>query len=1520
MRYIFPTTLFFFTRIVFIGVFFGALFLFFLTVSPAHAANTHSISFDGVDDEVMYGTNTFNFVSSTTPFTFEFWQKSTTTATNATIFSKRINPPGGAGYTFYATENGDVRAFSYDCRHDGGAEVQQYTLHVSSSDNLWRHYAAVKDMGTATSAFSFYINGIRLVNASLTADITGDLAAGNCNQTQGFHFSIGNQDGISQYFSGQIDDFRVWDNPRTALEIQSNKDHELTGLEPHLIGYFKFNNDYADSSPFGHTGTSSGSPVFTSDVPFQAESFSTDVANRSALSASAVLVSEEPVNTLFGNYLKQERDISVPGRGVPLEFTRTYNSISGSTSALGPKWTHNYAMRLNVFSDGVIVVNEDGREDAYLRVSTSTFTPQAGVFDTLVQSSTGSFALTRKNQTVLFFDASGILHTITDRNGNAVTLFYNGDGLLATSTDQTGRSLRFSYDGENHLAVVTDPAGHAYHYSYNGDGNLASSTNPLDETTQYFYDSEDRLIKVIDANGNTVIENTYDNGRVVLQKDGLGNETAYAYSPASTGTVTVITDPQGNETVHEYDADSRIRRVTDAQNSSTSYEYDAGNNRTSIIDARGNQTLFAYDDRGNLTRITDPLGNVLSFTYDSANNLLTATNAKNATTTFVYDSRSNLLSITDAVNSTTTFVYNSFGELTQKKDARGNATNLSYDVHGNLKKITDALGNKTTFAFDTLSRLLSLTDALNNTASTSYDAVGRLLAVRDPLGNKTNFLYDAVGNLTRITDVKNQSTRYFYDAKNELSSVFDSASGTTSYSYDVNGNRTAVTDANGNTTHYDYDALNRLATSTDPLGNSTRFSYDAAGNLSTLTNAKSETISFDYDALNRLITKTLPGNAQTSFAYDENGNIVFAENSDVAYRYAYDALNRLVSFTDNRFPATSTYAYDANGNRISLDVVLPPGSPTSPLLKNDYVYDALNRLTRITDSENRNYDFSYDALSRRTRLTLPNGVKTDYAYDAADRLLDIATKNPLNNPLAAFQYAYDSLGNRLSRIEEIVPPIGGATSQKLTYEYDSLSRLLDVKQKTRLASPQPPLRAIEEYAYDGAGNRLIGPQQNQSYTYNSANELLQVKNILFAYDNSGNVIEKTDADNGTGFTFTYDAENRLVEAVKTDDGETTTAQYVYDPFGRRIEKQVNGTVERFFYDNEDILFIADNNNRVVSTFVHGPGIDEPLAVSVIARSEPRATRQSNSSLTDLQTALSQLASLLSVLQNRLASAILTASVNVQLPRQSDTFFYFYDGLGSVVGLTDNKGKVAQKYDYDSFGNLKGMGQGPVKQPYTYTGREFDQETGLYYYRARYYDAEVGRFISRDSLPSLSMSPQDINIYLYVLNNPGTFNDPLGLAPVVPISNDFLLAGLALSNTAISKQGLQNLSLEINELLTHGIVKFEIFASGLTTGIQDTLGIVFSGPISGAFQGVRDWINEPGLSTSQRFARIGVSLGIGTVVAIPTSILASKIAVTYFGGAVIAKVVTSVALKFALDQPVNLFKNFIFELNPNRIFR
>src|SRR3990167_9287439 len=170
-----------------------------------------------------------------------------------------------------------------------------------------------------------------------------------------------------------------------------------------------------------------------------------------------------------------------------------------------------------------------------------------------------------------------------------------------------------------------------------------------------------------------------------------------------------------------------------------------------------------------------------------------------------------------------------------------------------------------------------------------------------------------------------------------------------------------------------------------------------------------------------------------------------------------------------------------------------------------------------------------------------------------------------------------------------------------------------------------------------------------------------------------------------------------------------------DPFGRRIEYKViagnQTTISKYLYDNEDIAFIIDGSNVITHAFVHGPGIDEPIA------------------FTDVN---------------------------------NTPYFYMYDGLGSVVGLTDNNQHVAERYDYDSFGGYLGQGANATKQPYTFTGREYDQEAELYYYRTRYYDPAIGRFISRDIIPGFVFNPQTINSYTYVLNNPQRFVDPFGL--------------------------------------------------------------------------------------------------------------------------------------------------------------
>ena len=146
-------------------------------------------------------------------------------------------------------------------------------------------------------------------------------------------------------------------------------------------------------------------------------------------------------------------------------------------------------------------------------------------------------------------------------------------------------------------------------------------------------------------------------------------------------------------------------------------------------------------------------------------------------------------------------------------------------------------------------------------------------------------------------------------------------------------------------------------------------------------------------------------------------------------------------------------------------------------------------------------------------------------------------------------------------------------------------------------------------------------------------------------------------------------------------------------------------ITRYLYDNEDIIMEYDGAGKAVNKYLHGPGIDEPLAME----------------------------------------------------RGGKMYYYHADGLGSIVALTDGTGKTAQAYEYDAFGRLHDR-MNAIRQPYAFTGREWDKETGLYYYRARYYDAETGRFTTKDPIGFRG----GVNLYGYVGGNPVNFKDPAGL--------------------------------------------------------------------------------------------------------------------------------------------------------------
>ncbi|MCD6476356.1 MAG: hypothetical protein J7K85_08885 [Anaerolineaceae bacterium] len=239
----------------------------------------------------------------------------------------------------------------------------------------------------------------------------------------------------------------------------------------------------------------------------------------------------------------------------------------------------------------------------------------------------------------------------------------------------------------------------------------------------------------------------------------------------------------------------------------------------------------------------------------------------------------------------------------------------------------------------------------------------------------------------------------------------------------------------------------------------------------------------------------------------------------------------------------------------------------------------------------------------------------------------------------------------------------------------------------------------EFYQYDPVGNRITS-SEHKSYSHNNGNELLSADHRKYTYDTNGNRTSKTTSAGIT--TYVWDYENRLKKVINPCG---KTISFTYDPFGRRISKTVNGVTTSYTYDSEDILF-ETTAGKTGNIYIHGPGIHEPLA----------------------------------------------------LLGHKGTTYYHADGLGSIVAMTDDQARNVQQYKYDSFGNQHDM-KNRIKQPYGYTGREHDRETGLYYYRARYYDPEVGRFISEDPI---GFAGGDVNLYGYVVNDPISLKDPYGL--------------------------------------------------------------------------------------------------------------------------------------------------------------
>jgi RHS repeat-associated protein len=883
----------------------------------------------------------------------------------------------------------------------------------------------------------------------------------------------------------------------------------------------------------------------------------------------------DPVNVSTGNYTYQATDASVPAEGLPLELSRSYNSLVTKDSAFGRGWAGSYSMhvkdgqKLGGTDEYVAVTCGDGAELWYKQEAGGSFTAPPGVFETLSARSGGGYRLTTKDKTVYAFGAGGDLESISDRNGNLTTVSYDANGHLS-AVSASGRALDVACNSDGHITSVTTPHGRTWLYGYDGD-ELSSVTDPAGGVTHYTYDSKHRLLALVDANGHTQVTNTYDEhtGRVASQADARGHATTFTYDLTS-GT-TWARSPLGKTTTYVSNARRCLLSMTTPRGATTYYSYDNDLNEISCTDPLGHVTHHTYDARGNVLTTLNADEKVATTTYNAFSEPLTKVDFAGHEWTYAYDDDGNLLQTSDPMDRVTESTYYADGQVKKSTDAVGRETSYEYNAHGDLTRTVLPSESGTTIdataGYDADGRATTQTNPRGKTTTTAYDDEQRQVTVTDPLGHRVITTTDAVGNKASVNDARHHVTSYEYDACNNLKKLTDAAGGETTYSYDEKNRLVAMVDAENRKTAYAYDDDgNRTTITVDPgdsphLNRTATRSYDLAGNLVSATDAKDQTTTYAYDVLGRLTTVTKPGDEVVSYTYDEVGNRLTSVDSrgTTAYEYNADGQLKKAEAPDGKIVR---YDYYDDGKRHHLTY---PGTPQRQAL---YAYDASGRLASVTGPAGDETTYTYYADGALHTTTLPNGITGTNVYDDAGRLQSLAYES--EETLLAVSYAR----NRNGAPKTITDSLEGTS----TYAYDALDQLTS---ETRGG-------VSTTYAYDAVGNRLtkqIDDDPATTYAYDAANELTSAGSTSYDYDANGSRVTK---DDGGETTYDWNSDGLL---TGTSSGALSTS-YVYDGEDQRVAAIENGTETDFVLDATvgDEVVLQETTGDDTATYTYGAGL------------------------------------------------------------------------------------------------------------------------------------------------------------------------------------------------------------------------------------------------------------------------------------------------------------------------------------------
>ena len=848
------------------------------------------------------------------------------------------------------------------------------------------------------------------------------------------------------------------------------------------------------------------------------------------------------------------------------------------------------------------------------------------------------------------------------------------------------------------------------------DQNCGYSEDRGNVTTEYHWlDKEDG--QVVDRyTSSTYVYDIYGNRRVATDEVGITTtieyDTDYETFPVrmveGTGTI--------NPATYKF-TDETGKFITEST-------YNPGSGRIeSATDAMGIKTEYDYDKLHRLIDVyksTEPIGTAHLWLTNIEYNLggIVSGYSQN----FIHQ----------RFNSYEAYIYNDgLGRIVQTRikaetGAAGEyrVANTSYNERGDISLETlPFFRDGYTFTKES-SRPGILTE---------YDEIGRVWKVTPPAGDEgsptgptiTSYKYGDNLWVNVIEDAEGNKKRQYFDARGNVIKLVEETGGgdyQTLFGYDRLGRSITITDHADNVITYEYDSLDRKISVDDPDMGYWTYKYNDAGQLVKQTDAKGQIIAFSYsDEIGRLGEKKTYGS-------DED-------------------------YPDN--PATTvTYTYDTSDNP---DYTVYKGLLYMMQDENDWrknSYDSRGRVVKTTrylsvNGQSYTTETTYDDADRIKELTYPGGVAiVRYSYDSASHLTTVESVFGTGTPETFYQaqgfnaleqlegtdygnevktsYEFYTNSKRRKRIHTFLgDPVTGTQLQDLSYTFDKVANILSIIDSAfttgdasstfsdidyddlyRLTSLTYVVQGTTGFSYDALGNVTYnGESGGSNYVYGSSkpHAVTSAYGKSYGYDACGNMASRGSQ------ALTYDEENQLVSVV---DGSTTVT-FGYDESSRRLWKKNNGSVTNIWigdiYEEKDgkTLCHVLTDDGLVSTFEPEPDVDSVF------------------------------------------------------------YYYHNDHLGSSSVMTDRDGNLVKHYGYRAYGDERYNGfPANFDVSNRFTGQILDDDTGLYYYGARYYDPGLARFIQADPIipDDVTQNSQALNRYSYCFNNPLKFTDPSGNDP------------------------------------------------------------------------------------------------------------------------------------------------------------